>query len=44
MADAPAAPHSAHEAMLAAAGARALQGNLATGAEKLAKQNKLFVS
>ena len=32
-----------HQPDIAAASARALQGNLATGAEKLAAQNKLFV-
>ncbi len=41
--DAPSAGGSDHEAMLAAAGVRARQGNRATGGEKLAKQGKLFV-
>jgi acetyl-CoA carboxylase carboxyltransferase component len=41
--DAPTEQTDAHAAALAAAATRALDGNLASGAEKLAKQNKLFV-
>ena len=43
MPDAPTDQTDAHAAALAAAATRALDGNLATGAEKLAQQNKLFV-
>jgi len=41
--DAPTDQTDAHAAALAAAATRALDGNLATGADKLAKQHKLFV-
>ena len=43
MPDAPTDQTDAHAAALAAAATRALDGNLATGADKLAKQHKLFV-